>query len=236
MIIIKEKRKSTPIYIMRNDVENATGGDNETYITEAELNSKLSDYPTIDEVGAQLSTKQDNLISGDNIKTINGESVLGDGNLVVSADVDLSDYYNKREINNILGDYATIQVMSVRDGELQWDINRVNDKVDNIVVPSATSQLTNDSGYITESDMNSKLLDYPTRGEVNDAIANVEVDLSNYYTKSEINSKGFITSIPAEYVTDTKLSNKGYATENWVNTQIANEIGVINNEIENIIG
>lgn len=216
MIIIKEKRKSTPIYIMRNDVENATGGDNETYITEAELNSKLSDYPTIDEVGAQLSTKQDNLISGDNIKTINGESVLGAGNLVVSADVDLSDYYNKREINDKLGDYATIQVMSVRDGELQWDIDRVNEKVDNIVVPTTTSQLTNDSGYITESDMNSKL--------------------SDYYTKNEINSKGFITSIPAEYVTDTELSNKGYATENWVNVQIANEIGVINNEIENIIG
>lgn len=236
MIIIKEKRKSTPIYIMRNDVENATGGDNETYITEAELNSKLSDYPTIDEVGAQLSTKQDNLISGDNIKTINGESVLGAGNLVVSADVDLSDYYTKKEINNKLGDYATIQVMSVRDGELQWDINRVNDKVDNIVVPSATSQLTNDSGYITESDMNSKLLDYPTRGEVDELVANIEVDLTDYYTKSEINSKGFITSIPAEYVTDTELSNKGYATENWVNSQIATEIGTINNALENLIG
>ena len=42
-------------------------------------------------------------------------------------------------------------------------------------------------------------------------------DLSNYYTKEEVNAlipdtSSFITSIPAEYVTETELENKGYLT------------------------
>lgn len=46
-----------------------------------------------------LELKQDTLVSGTNIKTINGESVLGSGNLVISGGgaVDLSDYYKKTE-------------------------------------------------------------------------------------------------------------------------------------------
>lgn len=272
MIIIKEKRKSTPIYIMRNDVENVTGGDNETYITEAELNSKLSDYPTIDEVGAQLSTKQDNLISGDNIKTINGESVLGSGNLEITADVDLSDYYTKGEMNNKLGDYATIVVMNNVDNSLRADINSVNDKVDNIVVPTLTSQLTNDSGYITESDVNTKLSDYPTRGEVvfgyynksevdnlidnteQDITEKIEMDitstLNTYATKidvamadNELQQQIDNIAIPkytSDLINDNGYINiddlKGYATESWVNSQIATEIGTINNALENLIG
>lgn len=40
-------------------------------------------------------SKQDTLVSGENIKTINGESVLGSGNI----EIDLSNYYNKQEID-----------------------------------------------------------------------------------------------------------------------------------------
>ena len=34
-----------------------------------------------------------------------------------------------------------------------------------------------------------------------------DVDLSDYYTKEEIDNKGFITSIPSEYVVESELSN-----------------------------
>lgn len=37
-------------------------------------------------------------------------------------------------------------------------------------------------------------------------------DMSNYYTKAQIDAKGFITGIPAEYVTETELNSKGYLT------------------------
>ena len=41
-------------------------------------------YPTTLAVSTELGTKQDTLVSGTNIKTINGSSVLGSGNLVVT--------------------------------------------------------------------------------------------------------------------------------------------------------
>lgn len=37
-------------------------------------------------------------------------------------------------------------------------------------------------------------------------------DMTNYYTKTQIDAKGYLTSIPSEYVTDSELNNKGYLT------------------------
>ena len=60
---------------------------------------------------------------------------------------------------------------------------------------------------------------------VDDAIAGIEIpegggdaDLSNYYTKTEVDNlipdtSSFITEVPAEYITETELNNKGYLTE-----------------------
>ena len=64
----------------------------------------------IDGIAANVSTlqtdmmgKQDTLVSGTNIKTINGNSILGEGNLVIEGgDVDLSNYYNKTEVDTKL--------------------------------------------------------------------------------------------------------------------------------------
>lgn len=48
------------------------------------------------------ATKQDILVSGTNIKTINGETILGSGNLVIeSGDSDYNNLTNKPSINNI---------------------------------------------------------------------------------------------------------------------------------------
>ena len=44
----------------------------------------------VDSVDYKLGTKQDDLVSGTNIKTINGASVLGSGDLVVGGDVTLN--------------------------------------------------------------------------------------------------------------------------------------------------
>ena len=37
-------------------------------------------------------------------------------------------------------------------------------------------------------------------------------NMTNYYTKAQIDAKGYLTSIPSEYVTDSELNNKGYLT------------------------
>lgn len=105
---------------------------------------------------------------------------------------------------------------------------------------------------------------FATRSYVSQAIANIEgggsgVDLSEYYTKDEtysksevdskipdtsnfvtmaqVEAKGYIKSVPSEYVTETELNGKGYltqhqslagyATESYVGTAIQNALNAI---------
>ena len=55
--------------------------------------------------GIDITTKQDTLVSGTNIKTVNGISLLGEGNITVSGEggADLSGYYTKAEIDEMIG-------------------------------------------------------------------------------------------------------------------------------------
>ena len=41
---------------------------------------------------------------------------------------------------------------------------------------------------------------------------NNSTDMSNYYTKVQIDAKGFLTNIPSEYITESELNSKGYVT------------------------
>lgn len=66
------------------------------------LQSVPSEYALKTEI-PDITTKQDTLVSGSNIKTINGTSLLGSGNIEVSANVDLSGYYTKAEIDAMIG-------------------------------------------------------------------------------------------------------------------------------------
>lgn len=70
-------------------------------------------------------------------------------------------------------------------------------------IPTKVSQLQNDSKFIT-------------RDEV------PQTDLSEYAKKSEIpDVSDFITSIPSEYITESELNAKGYATGGYVDSKIA---------------
>lgn len=42
---------------------------------------------------------------------------------------------------------------------------------------------------------------------INEAALSGEVDLSNYYTKEEIENKGYLKTVPTEYVTEVELNN-----------------------------
>lgn len=59
----------------------------EPFVTDEELNDRLTDYYLDGEVDELLSDKQDILVSGTNIKTINGESVLGSGNIELQTEI-----------------------------------------------------------------------------------------------------------------------------------------------------
>ena len=93
----------------------------------------------------------------------------------------------------------------------------ISGKADKTELPTKTSQLTNDSGflnqipaeYVTETELNAK--GYLTEHQ----------DISGKADKTELptktsqltNDSGFLNQIPAEYVTETELNAKGYLTE-----------------------
>ena len=100
--------------------------------------------------------------------------------------------------------------------------NDLNTKANISDIPTNTSELNNDSGFLTSIPS-----EYVTETEMNEAIANVSsggsVDLSGYATKDDLNTKanisdiptntselnndsGFLTSIPSEYVTETEMN------------------------------
>ena len=78
-----------------------------------------------------ISGKQDTLVSGTNIKTVNGESLLGSGNIEIQG-------------GGGSGEENVIESISV-NGTAQTVTNKNVD----ITVPTKTSDLNNDSGFIT---------------------------------------------------------------------------------------
>ena len=47
---------------------------------------------------------------------------------------------------------------------------------------------------------------------INSAGTGGGADMSNYYTKAQVDAKGYLTSVPSEYVTETEMNNKRYLT------------------------
>ena len=77
--------------------------------------------------------------------------------------------------------------------------------IENLDIPTKTSELTNDSGFLTQ---HQSLSAYSTTAQ-NDA---------KYQAKGS-----YLTSIPSEYITETELTAKGYATQTSV-TQLSQEV------------
>lgn len=95
------------------------------YITADDLPSVElpENIATLDDV----AKKQDQLISGENIKTINGQSVLGNGNISIeggNGNVDLSGYVTKVDADKAYqpkGDYAELTDIPTKVSDLEND-------------------------------------------------------------------------------------------------------------------
>ena len=127
------------------------------------------------------NSKQDELVSGSNIKTINGESILGEGNL------------------NVDTSYTAGTGISISDENvISNTITSYDDLTDLPTIPTAVSELTNDADYVSSSVLSpvafsgdyDDLVDKPTIPTStsdldNDSgfITNRVDDLINYYTR-----------------------------------------------------
>ena len=131
------------------------------------------DYATKGEVATEVGNKQDTLISGTTIKTINGESILGSGNIevqvggavdsvngktgavVLTAEElgaattrDLEGYYTKVETDDLVGNVRTTaegasSVASTAQSKADEALAKLDSKADKSEIPSLV-------GYATE--------------------------------------------------------------------------------------
>lgn len=63
--------------------------------------SGIVDLGTVITAHQDISGKQDNLVSGTNIKTINGQSILGEGNIEIKTEVDTSSFATREELTSL---------------------------------------------------------------------------------------------------------------------------------------
>lgn len=232
MIIVKDKAKNSPLFIPRNTITTITNTNNSgggNGIDVDELNKYLADYVTEEELKNKnyatitaLSDKQDKLVSGDNIKTINGKSILGEGNITIQGEggnIDLSEYITKTELDK-KGYLTSIPSEYITDSELEGKgyITEIPSEyvteIELLGKDYATNTTVNSKQDELVSGQNIKTINGTSiLGSGNITIqGGTSVDLSNYVTKTELNSKGYITEIPSEYITESELSNKGYIT------------------------
>lgn len=127
----------------------------------------LNDFIMVDELPDYLADYQKKLVSGTNIKTVNGQSLLGEGNIVIeggggssiTVDSALSSTSENPVQNKVVkgaldakADKSEIPDMAgyPTTNQMNTAINSaVAGKADANSVPTKTSQLTNDSGFLT---------------------------------------------------------------------------------------
>lgn len=130
------------------------------------------DGDKIDSLDKEMATKQDLLVSGTNIKTINSQSLLGEGNLEISGSGGTTDYTqltNKPQINSV---------------ELSG-----NKSLSDLGIPTKTSELTNDSGFLTSIPD-----EYVTETELNAGLGNKQDTLVSGTNIKTVNGESLLGS------------------------------------------
>ena len=196
------------------------------YATELWVDGKLTGYakktdiPSLEGYATELWVQnQGYLTEHQPLKTINGQSIIGEGNIEiesgvtieqVDAEIDskLTGYATKEELNS-KADASALMPIEGRIGALEQIVQNKADK----------SELPDMSNYATKDELAQKadkteipsLTGYATETWVqNQGYLTEHQSLADYATKEELAQKADKTEIP---------SLTGYATETWVQSQ-----------------
>ena len=217
----------------------------------AEQERQLNKIPMIEQSVEEITNELNSKANTSDIPT-NTSELYNDSGFLTSIP---SEYVTEQEMNEAIANSGSgtggAGLTSEQEEqlnkipEIETSINNINEslntKANTSDIPTNTSELYNDSGFLTSIPS-----EYVTEQEMNEAIANVSsggsIDLSGYATKDELNAKanisdiptktskltndsGFLTSIPNEYVTETEMNeaitnaSTGYATKDELNAK-----------------
>ncbi len=136
-------------------------------------------------------------------KTINGEEIIGDGDIVISEPTKTSDLTN---------DSGYITIADVEAKGYLTEHQSLDGYAKTSDIPTKVSQLSNDSGYLTE---HQSLSGYATEEWVNGKKYLTDASLDSYAKKSDVESA--TTGLAKTSDIPTKVSqltnDKGYLTE-----------------------
>ena len=140
--------------------------------------------PRVEGVETAMNDKQDLLVSGTNIKTINNQSILGEGNIEVSGDVDLTNYYTKPEAD---GKFATITAINEQAADISALQTAMNGKQPTLVSGTNIKTINNES-LLGEGNIEvAKKTDIPSTDNLatKDELTAVETVANNANTKAD---------------------------------------------------
>lgn len=204
-----------------NSVNGQTG---DVVITATSLGAiTKADADTLYATKSDLNSKQDTLVSGQNIKTINGQSVIGEGNIEIQqSELPIASA-------NTLGGVKVGTGLSINpeSGVLSADSpewNNISGKPEDIV--NITERL---ASKLDTATYNSEKSSFATKDELNSkADASAITDMA---TQTWVQNQGYLTEVPSNYVTDSELTeglagkqDKGdYALKSDLNTLATKE-------------
>lgn len=151
----------------------------------------------------ELNDKQNTLVSGTNIKTINGTSILGSGDITITGggDIDLSNYYNKGEVDNKLDTKLDVTAYTQDKSTFALKTELSN----YLTVSAATTTYQPIGNYLTEIPS-----EYVTETELSEGLSN-KLDTSTY--NSDKSTFALKSEIPTDYVSNSELSNYALKSE-----------------------
>ena len=195
-----------------------------------------------------IQGKQDKLVSGTNIKTINNQSLLGSGNISIEGGgtVTVDSELSLTSENPVQNKVITTRVTSIESS--------LASKANASDIPTKVSQLENDSTYQTKTNLDTALADYAKTSDVNskntlqdtaiqnntDAIATINQTLATKADTSAIptkvsqltNDSGFATAagVSATYATKESVTALTAEVNNKAN---ASDIPTKTSQLEN---
>ena len=183
-----------------NSVNGQTG---DVVITATSLGAiTKADADTLYATTTQLNSKQDTLVSGTNIKTINGQSVIGEGNIEIhqsALPIASANTLGGVKVGAGLSINPESGVLSTTGGgtadSVEWD--NVLSKPEDIV--NITERL---ASKLDTATYNSEKSSFATKDELNSkADASAITDMA---TQTWVQDKGYLTEVPSNYVTDSE--------------------------------